>query len=189
MENYRKGRNHEEPLTQETLQIKNLPEKILWMQVRGGSKIRNLLEYALKTFPENKVVVWTGFGTSVGKAITCAEIMKREYNNVLHQVTKLAYRNVEEYWDPLIPDMDQLVVKRKLPMVHVCLSEQPLDINDSGYQAPGDIVPYTGPGSSQPHSDNRNYGKHREKKKKHNGANKQNNASSSSSNSAVNSNK
>jgi hypothetical protein len=36
--------------------------------------------------------VWTGFGQSVSKAVTCAELMKREYNNKLYQITKLCYR-------------------------------------------------------------------------------------------------
>lgn len=46
----------------------------------------------MNEFPEIKHVVWTGFGTSVGKAITCAEIMKRELGNSLHQITKICYR-------------------------------------------------------------------------------------------------
>ncbi|KAF2886297.1 hypothetical protein ILUMI_19877, partial [Ignelater luminosus] len=103
--------------------------------VRGGSKIRNLLSHAIGEFPEVGSVVWTGFGPSVGKAITCAEIMKREFKD-LHQITRICCRLVEEYWDPKIPELDQLVVKRKLPMIHILLSQQPLDSNELGYQGP-----------------------------------------------------
>lgn len=92
MENYRKGKNVEEPLERNKIPICDLPENFLWMQVRGGSKIRNLVSHALSEYKEAKVVVWTGFGQSVGKAITCAEIMKREAGNTLHQITKLCYR-------------------------------------------------------------------------------------------------
>ncbi|KAG5899943.1 hypothetical protein JTB14_002491 [Gonioctena quinquepunctata] len=112
------------------------------MQVRGGSKIRNLLTHALNEFPEAKHIIWTGFGPSVGKCITCAEIMKRECNNSLHQITKLCFRQVEEYWDPLLPELDQLVVKRKLPMIHIYLSKDALNTEELGYQAPGEKVPY-----------------------------------------------
>lgn len=92
MENYRKGKNIEEPLERDKIPIPNLPPNFLWMQVRGGSKIRNLLSHALNEYKEAKVLVWTGFGRSVGKAITCAEIMKRECGNSLHQITRLCYR-------------------------------------------------------------------------------------------------
>lgn len=61
------------------------------LQVRGGSKIRSLLSHAIGEFPEVGSVVWTGFGPSVGKAITCAEIMKREFKD-LHQITRICYR-------------------------------------------------------------------------------------------------
>ncbi|KAJ8966631.1 hypothetical protein NQ314_003398 [Rhamnusium bicolor] len=142
MENYCKGKNVEEPLERNRIPIPNLPTNFLWMEVRGGSKIRNLLTHALNEFPKVKSVVWTGFGSSVGKAITCAEIMKREYKNSLHQITKLCFRSVEEYWDPLKPELDQIVVKRKLPMVHIFLSQDPLNTEELGYQAPGVFIPY-----------------------------------------------
>lgn len=92
MENYRKGKNVEEPLERERIPIPNLPSNFLWMQVRGGSKIRNLLTHALNEYRDARSVVWTGFGQSVGKTITCAEIMKRESGNTLHQITRLCYR-------------------------------------------------------------------------------------------------
>ncbi|XP_050505959.1 ribonuclease P protein subunit p25-like protein [Diabrotica virgifera virgifera] len=140
MENYKKGKNIEEPLERNKIPIPKLPENFLWMQVRGGSKIRNLLPHAINEFREAKHVVWTGFGSSVGKCITCAEIMKREFNNTLHQITKICYRLVEEYWDPLLPELDQIVVKRRLPMIHIYLSSESIDTEELGYQAPGQIL-------------------------------------------------
>ncbi|CAH1977090.1 unnamed protein product [Acanthoscelides obtectus] len=142
MENYKKGKNVEEPLDRYKIPIKNLPENFLWMQVRGGSKIRNLLSHALNEMPEAKHIVWTGFGPSVGKTVTCTEIMKREYQYTLHQITKICYRLVEEYWDPLLPELDQIVVKRKLPMIHIYLSIEHLDAEELGYQYPGQEIAY-----------------------------------------------
>lgn len=142
MENYTKGKNVEEPLERERIPIPDLPKDFLWMQVRGGSKIRNLLTHALEEFPKIKTVVWTGFGPSVGKAVSCAEIMKRELGNNLHQISKICYRLVEEYWDPKIPELDQMVVKRRLPMIHILLSDSPLNTEEFGYQAPGTIISY-----------------------------------------------
>ncbi|KAI4461330.1 ribonuclease p subunit p25 [Holotrichia oblita] len=142
MENYQKGKNVEEPIVKENIPIKDLPEDFLWMQVRGGSKIRNLLSLAMEQFPEKQYIVWTGFGQSVGKAITCAEIMKREHKQSLHQITRICYRLVEEYWDPITPGLDQLVVKRQLPMIHILLSCNPLNNDDYGYQGPNTTIPY-----------------------------------------------
>lgn len=95
--------------------IKNLPEKFLWMhvstrklqtttskllldfahatllfKVKSGTKIRNVLGYALKEFPKHDSVVWTGIGNGIAKTISCAELFKRKHAD-LHQVTKLRY--------------------------------------------------------------------------------------------------
>nr|XP_008191170.2 PREDICTED: ribonuclease P protein subunit p25-like protein [Tribolium castaneum] len=165
MENYHKGKNVEEPLERDKIPIPNLPENFLWMQVRGGSKIRNLVSHALNEFPSAKAVVWTGFGQSVGKTVTCAEIMKREHNNQLHQITKLCYRVVEEFWDPVIPDLDQIVVKRKLPMIHILLSLETLSFEELGYQAPGTTIPFTGNSDNNKKDNNRKIQKTRHKTK------------------------
>lgn len=53
----------------------------------------NLLSHA-GSFLENKedtVVVWTGAGVGLGKAITCAELTKREFK-IQHQVTRLSHK-------------------------------------------------------------------------------------------------
>ncbi|XP_049958307.1 ribonuclease P protein subunit p25-like protein isoform X1 [Schistocerca serialis cubense] len=136
MENYTKGKNVEEPLEKEKIPIPNLPEKFIWMQVTGGSKMRNLLNYALKAFKDERSIVWSGSGGGMGKAISCAEIVKRR-NKDLHQITKICYRKVEEYWEPQMENLDTLVVIREIPTIHILLSKDPLDKNEPGYQAPG----------------------------------------------------
>ncbi|XP_017771796.1 PREDICTED: ribonuclease P protein subunit p25-like protein [Nicrophorus vespilloides] len=162
MDNYKKGKNVEEPLEKNRIGIQNLPDNFLWMHVRGGSKIRNLLTHALGELPNAKHVVWTGFGQSVGKAITCAEIMKRECGNSLYQVNSISYRLVEEYWDPVTPELDQLVVKRKLPMIHILLSTETLDCKAVGYQAPNSKISY------EPSKENsKKQGNYKQKKRKH----------------------
>lgn len=150
MENYTKGKNVEDPLNLSDIPISNIPENVLWMQVRGGTKIRNVLTHVTKHYGDKKddiSVIWTGYGPSVEKAITCAEIMKKNYKLELHQITKICFKTVEEYWDPLNPGLDQLMVKRKLPMVHIYLSSKPLDSRELGYQAPGRFVPFQDNGS------------------------------------------
>ena len=90
MENYSKGENIELPLELGDVPIKNLPCNLVWMRVKPASKMTNLIEFALNSFKENKTQLWTGVGPAVGKAISCAEIVKRRSKS-LHQLTNISY--------------------------------------------------------------------------------------------------
>ncbi|KAK3908745.1 Ribonuclease P protein subunit p25-like protein [Frankliniella fusca] len=109
----------------------------LGLGVHGGSKIRNLLDVALKGFVDQGAVVWTGSGPAISKTISCAEILKRKHK--AHQITKISYRKYEEYWEPLVEELDELVVVRDEPIIHILLSKEPLNSQELGYQAPGEI--------------------------------------------------
>lgn len=65
------------------------------LKVKGGTKVSNVVEYAMKAFnsKEHRVVVWSGAGGGVTKTISCAEIMKRDLP--LHQVTRLCYQKYD----------------------------------------------------------------------------------------------
>lgn len=93
MENYRKGKNVEEELSKEKIPIEVLPENFLWMHVKGGTQVGNVIDFAEKAFKEGEYrsVVWSGSGGGVPKTISCAEIMKRNQPQ-LNQVTRLAYQ-------------------------------------------------------------------------------------------------
>ncbi|GLV32307.1 Ribonuclease P/MRP subunit p25 [Carabus blaptoides fortunei] len=140
MENYCKGKNVEEPLQKDNIPIPNLPDNFLWMTVSAGSKIQHLLRSALAEFPKHRAVVWSGSGPAVGKVVSCAEIMKKKHGGSLYQLNKICYRTVEEYWDPLVENIDQLVVKRRLPVIHILLSMDALDASELGYQPPGTTI-------------------------------------------------
>ncbi|XDV40697.1 hypothetical protein PO909_009729 [Leuciscus waleckii] len=141
MENYRKARTVDQPCP---CPFPDLPSNTPEVRVKDGSKVRNLMRFALSQVSvgsgENlcRQIVFTGVGQSVAKAITCVEIMKRRVR-CLHQHTKLAYRTVQEVWEPLEPEagLDSLTVSRNVPSVWVLLSRDPLDRTQPGYQAPG----------------------------------------------------
>uniref|UniRef100_A0A673JN65 Ribonuclease P/MRP 25 subunit-like n=1 Tax=Sinocyclocheilus rhinocerous TaxID=307959 RepID=A0A673JN65_9TELE len=128
MENYRKARTVEQP---SLCPFPDLPSDTPEVRVKDGSKIRNLMRFALSRMEEKTA-------SSVAKAITCVEIMKRRVHD-LHQHTKLVYRTVQEVWEPLEPDagLDSLTVSRNVPSIWVLLSRDSLDKNQPGYQAPG----------------------------------------------------
>uniref|UniRef100_A0A4W6DQT1 Ribonuclease P/MRP 25 subunit-like n=1 Tax=Lates calcarifer TaxID=8187 RepID=A0A4W6DQT1_LATCA len=136
MENYSKARTVEQP---SVCPFPGLPPDTPEVRVKDGSKIRNLLRYALSRMEAKpRAVVFTASGKGVSKAITCAEIVKRRVKG-LHQLTRLLYSTVVEVWEPLEPaaGLDSLTVSRNLPAIWILLSREPLDRSQPGYQAPG----------------------------------------------------
>ncbi|XP_055533933.1 ribonuclease P protein subunit p25-like protein [Wyeomyia smithii] len=134
MMHYKKGKNVEEELSKEQIPIEVLPEQFLWMHVKGGSRIFNLVDYAKKALEagEYRSIVWSGSGGGTGKTISCAEIMKKDFE--LHQVTRVCYSKVEEYWDPQQEGLEQIVATRKIPSIHILLSLDAIDPKTAGYQ-------------------------------------------------------
>uniref|UniRef100_A0A2M3ZAU6 DNA/RNA-binding protein Alba-like domain-containing protein n=1 Tax=Anopheles braziliensis TaxID=58242 RepID=A0A2M3ZAU6_9DIPT len=134
MMHYKKGKNVEQELSQEQIPIEVLPEQFLWMHVKGGSTVSNLTEYAKKALTDgsHRSVVWSGSDGGVGKTISCAEILKRDFE--LHQVTRICYRKVEEFWDPQQEGLEQIVAKRNIPCIHILTSLDPIDPGTPGYQ-------------------------------------------------------
>ncbi|KYQ55777.1 Alba-like protein C9orf23 [Trachymyrmex zeteki] len=117
-----------EESTNKKVPIHNLPEKFLWMH--DGTKIRNVLGYALKEFPSYNSIVWTGTGSGIAKTISCAEIFKRKYKD-LHQLTKLRYVSSEK-------SKEDAAKTHRIPEVHILLTKDIKDTTELGYQAPGD---------------------------------------------------
>lgn len=120
-----------------------LESGVLEMRVKEGSKIRNLMGFAMARIQGEKVVsggglrqvVFTGSGRAVTKTITCAEIMKRKVGS-LHQLTKLQYKVVKEVWESTEGTATQMTVHRTVPSISILLSKDPLDPQEPGYQPP-----------------------------------------------------
>lgn len=120
---------------------------VLEMRVKEGSKIRNLMGFAMTRMLGEKgvignvsngglrQVVFTGSGRAVTKTITCAEIMKRKVGS-LHQLTKLQYKVVKEVWANTEGGASEMTVHRTVPSISILLSKDPLDPQEPGYQPP-----------------------------------------------------
>lgn len=121
--------------------IPGLSSEVLEMRVKEGSKIRNLLGFAMSRFQGDghaaptSQVLFSGTGRAVTKTITCAEIMKRKVQG-LHQVSKLQYRTVTEVWESQESGPVQMTIHRTLPSICILLSKEPLDQHEPGYQPP-----------------------------------------------------
>ncbi|CAL8243372.1 unnamed protein product [Lota lota] len=130
-----------------------LASGVLEMRVKEGSKIRNLMGFAMARMQGEKLdggggvvgvsggagglrqVVFTGSGRAVTKTITCAEIMKRKVGS-LHQLTKLRYKGVKEVWESHDGGASEMTVHRNVPSISILLSKDPLDPREPGYQPP-----------------------------------------------------
>ncbi|XP_035273211.1 ribonuclease P protein subunit p25b [Anguilla anguilla] len=123
------------------------------MRVKEGSKIRNLMGFAMTRMQGGaggdgggagagaggggglRQVVFAGSGRAVTKTITCAEIMKRKVGG-LHQLTKLRYRSVREVWESREGGASEMTIHRTVPSISILLSKDPLDPGEPGYQPP-----------------------------------------------------
>ncbi|NWI56227.1 RPP25 protein, partial [Calyptomena viridis] len=138
MENFRKVRTSEEEMP---LPFPDLPPDVVEMKVKEGSKIRNLMNFAMAQMElkGSRQIIFSGCGRAVTKTITCVEIMKRKLGG-LHQVTKVRYKTVLEVWEnqDLPPDSpaQNLTVHKNVPSICILLSRDPLDPNQTGYQPP-----------------------------------------------------
>ncbi|XP_058484701.1 uncharacterized protein LOC131459205 [Solea solea] len=125
-----------------------LASGVLEMRVKEGSKIRNLMGFAMARMQGEKCesgrdvsggglrqVVFSGSGRAVTKTITCAEIMKRKVGS-LHQLTKLRYKVVKEVWESTEGSSSEMTVHRTVPSISILLSKDPLDPQEPGYQPP-----------------------------------------------------
>lgn len=118
----------------------NLPEDFIHMKVKYGSKMNNLIGYAIKQFKEDKYshILFSGAKNATSKTITCSEILKRKFKlQNIQQVTKISYRRIEEIWEPKLPELDRLKVVREIPAIYILLSKIPLDSSEPGFQAAG----------------------------------------------------
>ncbi|XP_053093176.1 ribonuclease P protein subunit p25a [Pangasianodon hypophthalmus] len=119
--------------------IPGLGSGVLEMRVKEGTKIRNLLHFAISRLQgEGHVapisqVMFTGLGRAITKTITCAEIVKRKVQG-LHQVSKLQYRNIQEVWEN--QEGERVNVRKTVPSICILLSKEPLDPQELGYQSP-----------------------------------------------------
>ena len=114
---------------------------VIHMKVKTGTKVKNIVDYSVKHFmdsPSERQIVISGLGDASNKAITCAEILKHNYENKLkqnlYQMTQIRYKTFEEFWKPKDINLDVLKVVRKVPQIYILLSKDSLDLNSNGVQ-------------------------------------------------------
>ncbi|KAI9263706.1 hypothetical protein BY458DRAFT_587755 [Sporodiniella umbellata] len=107
------------------------------------SKINTYVEVGLKKLQEEqqKSIVLVGKGSSVNKAVTVVEIIKRKMMGTLHQYTQLGTDEVVEQWDPIEGQpkgLESIQLKKKIPVIiiHLSIDVLPDLESTSGHQVP-----------------------------------------------------
>nr|XP_017106825.2 ribonuclease P protein subunit p25-like protein isoform X2 [Drosophila bipectinata] len=159
MMNYRKAQNVEQELNKSDLPFEdclpNSQKDFLWMHVKGGTDVSNVIGFAQAALNkgEHRIVVWSGSGGGVGKTISCAEVLKRSHP--LFQVTRMAYTSVEEHWKPLMEGLEDLVVNRQIPTLHILMSLDELPDSIDGLQKPNTQTDFWEDDESRPQQQRR----------------------------------
>ncbi|XP_030554764.1 ribonuclease P protein subunit p25-like protein [Drosophila novamexicana] len=157
MMHYRKAENVEQELSKNDLPFQNCMPKthkdFLWMHVKGGTKLSNVIGYAQSALDkgEYRSLVWSGSGGGVVKTISCAEVLKRSHP--LYQLTRMGYTSVEEHWKPQMDGLEEIIVNRQIPTLHILMSLDELPDGIEGVQNPNttsDFWQHDEPPASRP---------------------------------------
>ncbi|MGH0126978.1 UNVERIFIED_CONTAM: hypothetical protein FKN15_012291 [Acipenser sinensis] len=103
------------------LPFPELPPDVVEMKVKEGSKIRNLMGFAMSRMEceSTRQIVFSGSARAVTKTITCVEIMKRKQRE---------------------PKGENLTVHKNVPSICILLSKDLLDPQQHGYQPPESLT-------------------------------------------------
>ncbi|KAJ3416001.1 hypothetical protein HDV05_003598 [Chytridiales sp. JEL 0842] len=102
----------------------------LTLKILSSGKIKDYVTKALAELsnkPGARVVIFAK-GKEINKAITVAEITKRQSSVQLEQETGIARVEAEDVWQPQQEDLDKIVVKRSVPCISITL--KPLQKSD-----------------------------------------------------------
>uniref|UniRef100_A0A915KGS5 DNA/RNA-binding protein Alba-like domain-containing protein n=1 Tax=Romanomermis culicivorax TaxID=13658 RepID=A0A915KGS5_ROMCU len=111
-------------------------------RVKKNAVLHNVVAYAERLLSDKEKptdgILFVGVGPACSKAIACTEILKSRHKVSLNQVTRACYKRVEEYWEPMVDNLDRLKVNRDIPAIFLLLSENIIDDKLLGYQSPDD---------------------------------------------------
>ena len=135
IEQYAPTETHDDTPTVSLSLPYNLHPSCVHMQVRSGSKAKNLVQFVMrKFFPTDQnstnveQVTWNAYGDGISKAIACAEMTKRRSTINLNEYVQIGYKRVEQIWEPVNSnvELDKLKVNKDIPSICILLSKIPL---------------------------------------------------------------
>lgn len=94
-------------------------------------------------------------GNAISKTVIVAELLKHQVAD-LHQITEVGLIETVDRYEPLEEGLDVIQITRKIPMISIQLSLEPLDSAHPGYQSPLPIELLNDkPGSGRPKNSRR----------------------------------
>lgn len=119
----------------------NLHPSCLHMQVRSGSKAKNLVQFVMRKLVSSdqnqtdvQQITWNAFGDGISKAIACAEMTKRRTATHFYEYVQIGYKRIEQIWQPVNVnvELDTLKVNKDIPAICILLSKIPLSNLNEG---------------------------------------------------------
>ncbi|XP_011502494.1 PREDICTED: ribonuclease P protein subunit p25-like protein [Ceratosolen solmsi marchali] len=98
------------------------------MKVKNGTKMRNILQYALKHFSNHCSIVWSAVAEGITKVISCAEFFKRHHPG-LNQAIKLRY--IKSQRNNIQTNQSTISY---MPEIHIILSKNPICIDNKALE-------------------------------------------------------
>nr|CCA24566.1 aspartyl protease family A01B putative [Albugo laibachii Nc14] len=127
------------------------------IRVTQQGKIRNYMKYATNLLTENEQtsLYLKAMGNAISKTVIVAELLKHQVAN-LHQITEIGLIETVDCYEPLEEGLDVIEIARKIPMISIQLSLEPLDSAHPGYQSPLPIeLLNENPGNGRPRNPRR----------------------------------
>uniref|UniRef100_A0A0N5A8B1 Alba domain-containing protein n=1 Tax=Syphacia muris TaxID=451379 RepID=A0A0N5A8B1_9BILA len=127
MEFYEK---HEEISVENVLPFpKELTEGIAEINVREGTKFKNVLGFAGRKFqdPNCRRIIFKGVGEATAKCISCVEVFKRNCEDELYQWNAINFSRRSDVWVPNAgkEELSKLLVHVDVPTMFVLISKDP----------------------------------------------------------------
>lgn len=134
MEHYVKGEENSVDL------VPPFPEELILkmpvLQIKVVVRLQNLVAHAgrLLSDTSNDGLILSGVGPACSKVISCVEMLKRRFEQELFQVTKICYKRIEEFWEPMESNLDRLKVNKDIPAIFILVSKQEISLDDTSCQ-------------------------------------------------------
>ncbi len=126
MEHYELTRIENEPTSRADVPFTGLPESVWLVTTSFSDTTGKLLKKCARAIEKTGAVVLFEEAEGISKVVLLADLLL-ERHPWLHKYVKTDTRDVEEYWEPKMPELSTLKVVRQRPRIFIVLSSTALE--------------------------------------------------------------
>eukprot|EP00830_Metopus_es_P013154 TRINITY_DN3146_c0_g1_i1.p1 TRINITY_DN3146_c0_g1~~TRINITY_DN3146_c0_g1_i1.p1 ORF type:complete len:277 (-),score=72.76 TRINITY_DN3146_c0_g1_i1:20-799(-) len=127
--------------------VKKKNEKVAPTEIRVNGNTRTVfyLNYIASLFEKGfgRIEI-KGAGYAISTALNLSSLVRKRFAG-LHQIVEFGQIDVEDVYEPIEEGLDNVVLKKQMPILTIVLSKKELDRDHPGYDAPlpaSEIQPY-----------------------------------------------